>query len=86
MEKHHLGSLASLKGLEPTSAVIKRLRDEGYPIKEHWFPALPAEDREAVAKLLNQPVAGQLAEPSLVAKVLRRLEDYLRGHTEILLD
>jgi len=61
-------------------------RDEGYPVKEQWFPDLPAADREAVVILLNQPVAGQIAEPSLVAKLLRRLEDYLRGHTEILLD
>jgi len=61
-------------------------RDEGYPIKEHWFPALPATDREAVATLLNQPVANQTAEPALVAKLLHHLEDYLRGHTEILLD
>lgn len=61
-------------------------RDEGYPIKEHWFPALPAAEREAVASLLNQPVAGQTAEPTLVAKLQQRLENYLRGHTEILLD
>lgn len=61
-------------------------RDEGYPIKEHWFPSLPAADREAVATLLNLPAAGQNAELSLVAKLQHRLEDYLRGHTEILLD
>jgi recombinational DNA repair protein (RecF pathway) len=61
-------------------------RDEGYPVKEQWFPDLPAADREAVVILLNQPVAGQIAEPPLVAKLLRRLEDYLRSHTEILLD
>jgi uncharacterized protein (DUF2164 family) len=36
--------------------------------------------------LLNQPVAGQTTEPAVVAKLLHRLEDYLRSHTEILLD
>jgi len=61
-------------------------RDEGYPIKEHWFPSLPAADREAVATLLNQPTVAQTAELTLVAKLQHRLEDYLRGHTEILLD
>lgn len=61
-------------------------RDEGYPVKEQWFPALAAVEREPVAALLNQPVAGQTAEPALVAKLRQRLEDYLRGHTEILLD
>jgi len=61
-------------------------RDEGYPVKEEWFPALPAADRDAIVTLLNQPVAGQTAEPALVAKLLQRLEAYLRAHTEILLD
>jgi len=61
-------------------------RDEGYPVKEQWFPALPSGDRETAVTLLNQPVAGQTTEPALVAKLLGRLEDYLRGHTEILLD
>lgn len=61
-------------------------RDEGYPVKEHWFPSLPAADREHVATLLNQPVAGQSAELTIVAKLRRRLEEYLRSHTEILLD
>jgi recombinational DNA repair protein (RecF pathway) len=84
-------ALAALAGTSrPDIVHLKSLyrfaRDEGYPIKEHWFPALPAAEREAVATLLNQPVAGQTTEPVFVAKLLRRLEDYLRGHTEILLD
>jgi recombinational DNA repair protein (RecF pathway) len=61
-------------------------RDEGYPVKEHWFPTLSSEEREIVATLLNQPVAGQTTKPALVTKLLHRLEDYLRSHTEILLD
>jgi hypothetical protein len=61
-------------------------RDEGYPIKEHWFPALPASDRDATAILLNQPASEQTTEPALVSKIQRRLEDYLRNQTEILLD
>ena len=81
-------ALASSK--RPDIVYLKSLyrfaRDEGYPVKEHWFPSLPAADRETVATLLNQPVAGQTAEPTHVAKLLHRFEDYLRGHTEILLD
>lgn len=61
-------------------------RDEGYPIKEHWFLSLSEADRKAVATLLNQPAAEQKTEPSVVALLQHRLEDYLRGHTEILLD
>ncbi len=61
-------------------------RDEGYPVKQQWFPTLAAADREVVAALLNQPLAGQTAPAAAVARLAQRLEDYLRGHTEILLD
>jgi recombinational DNA repair protein (RecF pathway) len=61
-------------------------RDEGYPLKQEWFPMLAAADRDEVAALLNRPLAGQTATPASVTRLLRRLEDYLRGHTEILLD
>ncbi|MBT5900925.1 MAG: hypothetical protein HOH58_02310 [Opitutaceae bacterium] len=61
-------------------------RDEGYPIKEHWFPTLLRDDRSAVAQLLNQPVAEQSLAPDGVARLYQKLEDYLRGHTDILVD
>jgi recombinational DNA repair protein (RecF pathway) len=59
-------------------------RDEGYPVKEHWFPTLPSADRTAVANLLNRPLAEQDIAPELVARYQRRLEEYLRGHTDLL--
>lgn len=61
-------------------------RDEGYPLKEQWFPTLSAKDREAVAQLLNRPLAEQVAKVSEVEQFTHRLENYLRGHTDILLD
>ena len=61
-------------------------RDEGYPVKQEWFVTLPAADRASLAELLNQPLASQTAAPAVVARLQRRLEEYLRGHTEILLD
>jgi hypothetical protein len=61
-------------------------RDEGYPLKQQWFPTLPAADRTEVAALLNLPLAAQTAPVATVARLQRRLEEYLRGHTEILLD
>jgi hypothetical protein len=57
-----------------------------YPLKQQWFPTLPAIDRNEVATLLNRPLAEQSASAPLVARLQRRLEDYLRGHTEVLLD
>jgi len=61
-------------------------RDEGYPLKQQWFPTLPAADRPEVAALLNRPLAEQTAAPETVTRLQRRLEDYLRGHTEILFE
>jgi hypothetical protein len=61
-------------------------RDEGHPVKQQWFPALPADDRTLAIALINQPLAIQTAAPADVARLLRRLEDYLRQHTEIHLE
>ena len=38
------------------------------------------------AALLNRPLAEQTATAAAVVRLQRRLEEYLRGHTEILLD
>ena len=77
-------------GVRPDIVFFKSLyrfaRDEGYPLKQHWFPSLPAEDRQDVAALLNLPLAEQSAPAPSVLRLQRRLEEYLRGHTEILLD
>ena len=77
-------------GARPDIVLFKSVycfaRDEGYPLKQQWFPTLAAEDRDAVAALLNRPLAAQTAEPTAVLRLQRRLEDYLGSHTEILLD
>jgi hypothetical protein len=67
-------------------SVYRFARDEGYPLKQQWFPTLPAADRAVVATLLNRPLAEQSATPGAVARLQRRLEEYLRGHTEVLMD
>lgn len=61
-------------------------RDEGYPVKEQWFPTLPAADRAIVSILLNRPLAEQTAATEFVLRLHRRLEEYLRGHTEIFME
>ncbi len=61
-------------------------RDEGYPLKEQWFPTLPASDRTAVTTLINRPLAEQTATPELVARLQRRIEEYVRGNTDILVE
>jgi hypothetical protein len=59
------------------------LRDEGYPVKQQWWPGLSTEEREIAAQVLNQPLAGQKADATAVARVARRLEDWVKAETEI---
>lgn len=58
------------------------LRDEGYPVKQQWWPQLAA-DRDAAAQLLNQPLAAQTAEAATVTRITGRLEEWVRAETEI---
>ncbi len=60
-------------------------RDQGYPIKQHWIPTLPSVDRQRVATLLNQRLSEQDTPPGAVTRLHLRLEEYLKGHTEILI-
>ncbi len=59
------------------------LRDEGYPVKQQWWPELQPADRDLAAQLINQPLAGQTAEPAAVARITRRLEHWVGAETEI---
>ncbi len=59
------------------------LRDEGYPVKQQWWPQLAETDRDTATQLLNQPLAAQTAEPAAVARIVRRLEDWVHAETEI---
>jgi len=58
-------------------------RDEGHPLKQHWFPALPDADRPLAIGLINQPLAVQTTAPADVTRLIAALEHYLRLHTEI---
>lgn len=84
-------ALASLaQGARPDIVYFKSLfcfaRDEGYPLKQEWFPTLPATERTNVAALLNLPLAAQTLPAAQVHPLEQRLEAYLRAHTEILFD
>lgn len=67
-------------------AVYCFARDEGHPLKQHWLPTLPPPDRARVALLLNRPLTEQTASPDEVAHLQARLDAWLRGYTELLLD
>jgi hypothetical protein len=59
------------------------LRDEGYPVKQQWWPQLVDSDRDLAAHLLNQPLAAQTADNATVARITRRLEEWVHAETEI---
>lgn len=59
-------------------------RDEGYPVKQEWWQGLPPSLRASAATMLNRPVSEQTASQSDVTGLTRRLEDYLRASTEII--
>lgn len=66
-------------------ALYRFAREEGLPLKEEWFPTLPASDRAGLSALLNQPLEEQSAAPELVTRWKRRLEEYLRGHSDFVI-
>ena len=66
-------------------ALYRFARDEGYPVKQQWFPSLSSADRAAVTALLNRPLAGQAVPAPDVARLERHLTDYLRRETDLIL-
>ncbi|MBX3735907.1 MAG: hypothetical protein KF715_04385 [Candidatus Didemnitutus sp.] len=83
--RQSLGSLET--GARPDLVWLKSLfiflRDEGYPVKQHWWQQLDSADRDAAAQILNQPIAGQHPEPASVAQLTQRLEAWVAADTEI---
>lgn len=59
------------------------LREEGYPVKQDWWQQLASTDRDTSAHLLNRPLAEQAADPATVFRISSRLEQWVRGDTEI---
>jgi hypothetical protein len=84
----HTAFAAFSAGVRSDIVYLKSLyrysRDEGYPVREEWFARLPAAERREADELLHRPVAALSAPPAAVARLQHRLEDYLRGFTEIL--
>lgn len=81
-------SLASLEtGARPDLVWLKTLfvflRDEGYPVKQHWWQQLGSAERDSAAQILNQPIADQNPDPALVARLTQRLHDWVAADTEI---
>lgn len=64
-------------------------RDEGYAIKQQWLPSLPPSLREPAEKLLKRPLAELPAHAAGIPELpelQQRMEEFLRGHTDVLVD
>ncbi|WPJ94525.1 hypothetical protein SH580_13900 [Coraliomargarita algicola] len=63
------------------------LKDEGYPVRESWWPTLHADLRQSARTLLSQPAPARL-EPT-AKKVCERIEQHLslwmRHHTDLII-
>lgn len=83
--RQSLGSLET--GARPDLVWFKSLfvflRDEGYPVKQHWWQQLASVERDAAAQILNQPIAGQNPERATVTQLTQRLEAWVAADTEI---
>jgi len=81
-------SLAAFAGhTRPDIVHLKALysfaRDEGYPLRQHWLPMLPATLRTLAEAVLSQPLVEQNPPAETVAALHTHLTHYLRHYTEI---
>lgn len=79
---------ALAEGARPDIVWLKSLycflRDEGYPVRQQWWPQLPADARDTAARLLNQPAAALAGtDAAEVTRVVRHLEHWLHAETEL---
>lgn len=87
LSERSLDAFAS--GREPSVVFLKSiyllLKDEGYPIRELWWPQLPAELRKSTRSLLAQPspVALTLEIREQCEAVIHNLLHWLRRETDL---
>jgi hypothetical protein len=67
-------------------ALFRFARDEGYPVRQEWMPMLVSDDRDRAEALLAAPADQVSAAEADVSRLIRRLKDYLRGHSELIVE
>lgn len=80
------GALA--RGAPPGIVHLKTVyclaRDEGYPLRQQWLPALSTERRELAERLLRTPLETLVDEdPAGAAALVEDLLAYLSAHTDL---
>lgn len=78
---------AFTEGKNPKAILLKTLyvycRDEGYPMREEWIPALDTSLRSMVVAILNQPTKAIDASESEQTQALSALVEYLTRSTHV---
>ena len=68
-------------------AIYILLKDEGYPVREAWWPQLPANLREPAKQLINQPTPDSAKPEQLevCTQISRNLCHWLSRETDLML-
>lgn len=74
-----LNAFAEKESPEITSlkALYILLKDEGYPVRESWWPQLPTRLQEPAKQLINNPLPESASEKQI--KLCREIEQSLRN-------
>ncbi|MDQ8194986.1 hypothetical protein QEH59_11155 [Coraliomargarita sp. SDUM461004] len=67
-------------------ALYLLLKDEGYPVRESWWPTLRIDLRGQARQLLRSPAPSQLdkAAKTDCERIEQHLTDWMRHHTELI--
>lgn len=80
---------AFARGIRPEVTHFKSLyllaRLEGYPVKEQMLASWSPTDRALARKLLTEPLEGDQPSDEKASELLASLQQYLRGHTDIVI-
>ena len=66
-------------------AIYLLLRDEGYPVRESWWPQLPAHMREPARQLINNPTPDSAPAESIetCTEIDHNLRNWLSHETDL---
>lgn len=81
---------AFAEGKAPEVVLLKSLylllKDEGYPVRESWWPTLRADLRESAKRLLSEPSPAQIDKPErdTCERIEQHLTQWMRHHTDLI--
>ena len=82
---------AFAEGKVPDVVLLKSfyllLKDEGYPVRESWWPTLRADLRETAKRLLNKPTPAHIDKPeqNTCERIEQHLTQWMRHQTDLII-